>query len=171
MSANKDDQDLKERIETYEKNRNDLVTHRLEAMKLYEGLLTSINLGSFGISLAYVFKLVDLRTLKHPVLIITGWTFMGVALFCGLLGHKHSIANMSKMIEAMNEEYYNFPGNKSANSKNQSNVETLKRDREVKYLSNIQFVATVLSVVIMLLFVTLNIIDFNRLIILEGVIE
>lgn len=145
MSAKNDDQAIKDKLDAYEKDRNDLVTHRLEAMKLYEGLLTSINLGSFGISLAYVFKLMDLQILKHPALIITGWTLMGVALFCGLLGHKRSIANMSKMIEVINEEYYNFRGNKSTNSKNQSNVETIKRAREVEKFSIIQFVATILS--------------------------
>ena len=169
MSAKNDDKAIKEKLDAYEKDRNDLVTHRLEAMKIYEGLLTSINLGSFGISLAYVFKLMDLGIIRCPGLIISSWLLMGTALFSGLLAHKSSIDDMYKRIKNINKKCRNLQENNSSNNKNYSNEETPKKDKKPDTFSTVQLITTIVSVFLMVLFVTLNIINPNLLIKLEGV--
>lgn len=99
-----------------EKDRDDLVTHRLESIILYEGLIITTNLGALGLSVNLYFRLQETGSARGQYMFCVACIFLFLSLIIALLTHFFSRNRFDKDIvlsdqlsdegKSANEIYY-----------------------------------------------------------------
>jgi hypothetical protein len=116
------------------------------SQQLFEKQLTTLAAGSIGVSVAFIDKIIPMATSILPGLLFFGWLSMVITILANMISHRVSHSyHYATITEIQMEEY--------------DPLKAIKRNRKIGYWNNFTIGTLVLGLMLIMLFITINLID------------
>lgn len=148
-----------EQYQEYCRDRTEILEHRSISIQLLDKTLLTINTGAFIVSFTYVFQLFNKGIAHSIALLILGWVAMAAAILANIIAQFIACRLCDWRLEENDLAYKQESGQISeAESGLLAKIKRRNRrfDKWANILSNGQIIVTGTSIVLIIIFVSIN---------------